>query len=162
MKRSSEEIQELCSARRMLAWTLVMVVVLIGIQCYLLFSFATMPIGMRANQGDHWFPVLYLLTMIPQIAATRRITWAMRSGWEWNLYLICQFIPCLSVMALAGMYLAATWRLQSYHVPIGVFNAISNDFTVSGGKKLTCIRCGEYVEVGTQTCPMCGCEIAAD
>ena len=155
-----EDVLKIASAQRMLLWTILAAILiniaLIGVRPPQVGASRELVLGYAVVSTG-----LALLLLVLQITSVVRLCLALHEGWATAVYAVFQIVPCVSLVLLLFLNGRATKRLQDCGIRVGLMGAKSADVTnyeMPGGR--TCTGCGEPLEAGVATCPVCGMRVA--
>ncbi len=91
-----------------------------------------------------------------QIVGVVNLGLALRYGWWSAFFGILQCVPCVSLIALLVLNSKATRLLQESGLRVGLMGAKQADLDRYPPTSVPCPSCGEELETGQSTCPLCG------
>lgn len=155
---SRKEVEQIASAQRWLLWTILALIALnvASIAAGPILDGAQLPPEAAALLGFGILGALFLLVVL-QIVSVIRLCLAMKEGWTTVLYVIFQFVPCLSLILLLFLNGRATKKLQAAGIRVGLMGANSADLAkYQPQNRGTCSSCGEGIDPDDSQCPLCG------
>jgi hypothetical protein len=158
MTATRDEVLAVASAQKLVLWTL-LTSILIGV------ASQAISIGLQQQQLDRQAMLVVGLAIMAvgfgliviQIIAVVRLCLALHEGWATIIYVILQFVPCLSLIMLLFLNGRATAFLKNNGVRVGLMGASRADldrFAQLGDR--TCVGCGEPLSLDDTRCPVCG------
>lgn len=109
------------------------------------------------------FNVISLTFFLAIIYSVVQLCRALDEGPFTVFYVVATFIPCISLICLLTLSSRATERLQKVGIRVGLLGANIADVEsyIVDKESIPCAACGESVEGGAASCPMCDKPIRA-
>jgi hypothetical protein len=162
MQRSREEVVQIANAQKMLLWAILLQIVInIGALVLPQMLLAAGKPPDPALQAMVGLGILggVILALVMQIASVVRLCLALKEGWATAVYVIFQFVPCVSLILLLFLNGRATTRLKECGIRVGLMGANARDLANYRPGEQTCPGCGEPLAKDVSTCPVCGKEL---
>lgn len=164
---SRETIAKIAAAQKLLLWAILLSIVVTGGIFAVSGAFNMQPDGDQPHDREVFLVVngaillVRIAAIVVQIIAVIRLCLALKEGYATIVYVLSQFVPCLSLLLLVFLNSRATKRLQSCGIRVGLMGAKARDVANYRPSNRTCPGCGEEIDGTVETCSMCGAKVTA-
>lgn len=152
---------KIASAQKWLLWTILLLIAINFVSIGLTPVLDNERVSPLAKMAlSYGFLAALLAIVVCQIFCVIRLCLALGEGWATVIYVLFQFVPCLSLIMLLFLNGRATNRLQAAGIRVGLMGARAADVAAyQSADRVKCPACGEAIERGISPCPLCGAAI---